>query len=686
MAMDEGRGWSSGPGRKRAQGGLGRRHPGEPPEGTDHRTSRSFRVASHLALALTAAGLVAGLLRIQPAGDPRPQQDPPPPTALPSPTPPPGLPIALQAGGDVTALALAGDRLLLGHGPRVLLVDPATSPPQVLAQTGLLPGLVTDLAVDGERAYAVTAGYAPEADNRLVVLRLRGDQAPEVLGMVAEPWLSDVFAADGQVYVTAARSIILFDLKDPAAPVKQGAAYLLPADILVQGKLVYLPSFDGLHILDVTDPLAPRQLGHWVTEANTYDVVVHQGRAFVTGSEQLHVLDVADPAQPTLLTQLPIPGGAVDLDLDAASGTLLAAFGAGEGLRRFDVRDPAAPVELSALGLPGEPQALRFAGGRAYVSSAEAGLQVLSLADSGGLELTGTLPLAPAPVDLRWLGDRALVWSYGQMRLLPTTGARAGSLGPGWAPDRNLAPQISAGEIAGGRVLAAHADRLTSFALPEAEAPFQPAEARLEAPVTALLWSGGRAYLAEEGSLSIASLDNPARPKILGELRGDWSARDLARSGNLLYIAGGEPGLAVIDVADPARPLQVGSLSVAGVSRVEVVGDRIFLATQAGLELWERASGGDLRALGRIATARPLVDVVVAGRLAYLLSEDALLQVLDIADFAAPRLLAAEDLPGVGAALRVLGDQALVAARAGGFYRLTLPRGLASAYLPSLAR
>lgn len=642
--------------------------------------------AARFGLALAAAGLVGGLLRLQPAGGPRPGQDPPPPTAAPTPTAPPGLPIALQAGGDVTALAVAGDRLLLGHGPRVLVLDPAASPPRVLAQTGLLPGLVTDLAVDGDRAYAVTAGYAPEADNRLVALGLRGDQAPEVLGVVAEPWLSDVYAADGQVYVTAARSIILFDLKDPAAPVKQGASYLLPADILAQGKRVYLPSYDGLHILDVSNPMAPVQIGHWVTEANTYDVVLHQGHAFVTGSEQLHVLDVTDPTQPKLLTQLPIPGGAVDLDLDAAGGTLLAAFGAGEGLRRFDVRDPAAPVELAAMSLPGEPQALRFLGGRAYLSSAEAGLQVLGLAESGALELAATLPLAPAPVDLRWLGDRALVWSYGQMRLLAAGGPRAGALGAAWAPDRNLAPQISSGEIAGSRVLAAHAERLTSFDLPGGEAAPQPVEARLDAPVTALLWSGGRAYLAEEGSLSIAALDNPARPRILGELRGDWSARDLAKSGSLLYIAGGEPGLAVVDVADPAHPLQVGSLSVAGVSRVEVVGARIYLATQGGLDVWERAAGGDLRAVGRVATPRPLVDVAIAGRLAYLLGEDALLQVLDIADIAAPRLLAAQDLPGVGASLRVLGDQALVAARGGGFYRLTVPRGLAAAYLPSLAR
>lgn len=619
----------------------------------------------------------------------RPAQDPPPtaqPTPLPSPTPPPALPVAQQLGGDVTALARAGDRLLLGHGPRVLLLDPATDPPRVLAESPILGGLVTDLAVDGDRVYAVTVGYAPETDNRLTVLRLTGDGSIALLAEVLEPWLSDVYAADHKVYVTAARSFIVFDAADPKALVKQGNAYLLPADILVQGKLAYLPSHDGLHILDVTDPLAPRQLGHWVTEANTYDVVVDRGHAFLTGSEHLHVLDVADPTQPRLLAQLPTPGGAVDLDLDAATGTLLAAYGAGEGLRRFDVSDPAAPVELSALALPGEPQSLRFLGGRPFLASAEAGLFRLGLPASGGLDVAARLELAPPPVDLRPLGDQALLWSFAQLRLVLRQGSGATALGAGWAPEAGLLPQITAAELAGGRVLVAHGERLSSFDLPRGTAPLEPVQARLDAPVTALLWAGGRAYLAEEGSLSIVTLDNPARPKVLGELRGDWSARDLAKGGDLLYIAGGEPGLAVIDVADPAHPLQVGSLTVEGVARVELAGARIFLATQAGLEIWERAGGGDLRLLARYPMARPLADVVVAGNLIYLLGEDALLQVYDLSDLAAPRLLAAQDLPGTGSALRVLGDQALVAARGGGFYRLTVPRGLSAAYLPRLAR
>ncbi len=622
-------------------------------------------------------------------GRPHPAQDPPPtaqPTPLPSPTPPPALPVRQQLGGDVTALALAGDRLLLGHGPRVLLVDPAADPPRVLAESPLLAGLVTDLAVDGDRVYAVTVGYAPETDNRLTVLRLRGDGSFELLGEVLEPWLSDVFALDHKVYVTAARSFIIFDAADPKALVKQGNAYLLPADILVQGTWAYLAGPDGLHILDVSDPLAPRQVGHWVTEANTYDVVVDRGHAYLTGSEQLHVLDVADPAQPKLLAQLPTPGGAVDLDLDAATGTLLAAYGAGEGLRRFDVSDPAAPVEQSALVLPGEPQSLRFLAGRPFLASAEAGLFRLGLPASGGLQLSARLELAPPPVDLRWLGDRALLWSFAQLRLVRSPADGAAGLGAGWAPEAQLLPQITAAELAGGRVLVAHGERLSSFDLPPGEAPPEPAQARLDAPVTALLWAGGRAYLAEEGSLSIVTLDNPARPKVLGELRGDWSARDLAKGGNLLYIAGGEPGLAVIDVTDPARPLQVGSLTADGVARVELAGPRIFLATQAGLEIWERAPGGDLRLLARYPTARPVVDLAVAGRLIYLLTEDALLQVYDLSDLSAPRLLAAQDLPGTGSALRVLGDQALVAARGGGFYRLTVPRGLPAAYLPNLAR
>lgn len=643
------------------------------------RARRGWSVLLFALQALLGVVAAAGVQGAAPAQT-SPAQTAPEPPALPA------LPLRLQVGGDVAALARFGERLLLGHGPRVLVLEPGPEgAPRVVGQSEVLSGLVTDIAVDGDRAYAVTSGYAPETDNTLTALDLSDPLRPKVLGRLVEPWLSDVFALDGLVYVTAARSFLIVDFKDPALPVKRGSAYVLPADILVRGKVAYLPAFDGLRILDVSDPLLPVQVGHWVTTANTYDVVLRGDVAFVTGSELLHVIDVADPAAPTLIGESPIPGGALDLDL--SGDLLLASFGGGEGLRLLDVADAAAPRELAALELPGDPRFLRILGDRAYISSTEGGLRVVDLSRPRQPRELAPWNGVPAPVDLRLAGDRALVWSYAQAGLVDLRPAAPGALMGAWAPDPRLAPAITAVDLVGDRAYVAHGQTLSVLDLGDPRQPRLVAAAALEAPVSALIVRGSLAYLADEASLMVMSLADPARPRKLGELRGDWSARDLALAGDRLYIAGGEPGLAVLDVADPARPFQVASLTIPGAVKVERYGNRLYVAAQgAGLGVWELAAGGDLRALASLPSARPLVDVAVAGDIAYLLTEDAVVTAMDLRDAAAPVTLGAVDLPGVGAALRVMGDKALVAAAGGGFSVVAVPRGLPALHLPSLGR
>jgi hypothetical protein len=49
-------------------------------------------------------------------------------------------------------------------------------------------------------------------------------------------------------------------------------------------------------------------------------------------------------------------------------------------------------------------------------------------------------------------------------------------------------------------------------------------------------------------------------------------------------------------------------------------------------------------------------------------------------------VLGAQDLPGIGGAVRVLGDRAYVAAMGGGLNVLSVPRGLPALHLPWLGR
>ncbi|MEE8366985.1 MAG: hypothetical protein V3S30_01585, partial [Thermoanaerobaculia bacterium] len=104
---------------------------------------------------------------------------------------------------------------------------------------------------------------------------------------------------------------------------------------------------------------------------------------------------------------------------------------------------------------------------------------------------------------------------------------------------------------------------------------------------------GGLAYLAEDDGLRIIDVSDPAAPLELGALVVDGNDRvfDVEVVDGLAYLATGEccvrePGLRIIDVSDPAAPLELGALETPGtVLGVEVMDGLAYLASVSGLRI-----------------------------------------------------------------------------------------------------
>ena len=71
--------------------------------------------------------------------------------------------------------------------------------------------------------------------------------------------------------------------------------------------------------------------------------------------------------------------------------------------------------------------------------------------------------------------------------------------------------------------------------------------------------SGSYAYLAnEEAGLRVIDISNPASPIEVGYIDTWDSALDVAVSRSYAYVAAWVDGLRVVDVSDPANPVEVG--------------------------------------------------------------------------------------------------------------------------------
>jgi hypothetical protein len=137
---------------------------------------------------------------------------------------------------------------------------------------------------------------------------------------------------------------------------------------------------------------------------------------------------------------------------------------------------------------------------------------------------------------------------------------------------------------------------------------------------------------------------------------------DVEVVGHLAFVADGAAGLRVLDVSDPAAPLEIGALDTPGLATdVEVVGDRAYLADgPGGIRRVRITPGAAPREDGFLATEDPALAIAVDSRYACVALGEAGLLVVDVSG---GTLIARASLPArywVGG-VKMAGDLAFVA-------------------------
>ena len=162
-----------------------------------------------------------------------------------------------QIGGLTSAVAIQDSYAYIGVGPRLVVLDVADpAKPVVVGQTGVLPGVVQDVAVAGDYAY-VAAAYSG-----LRIVNVSNPAAPTEAGYCDTP----------------------------------GTAY----GVAVAGNYAYVADYSGLRIVNVSNPVAPTEAGYYDAPGNAVDVAVAGNYAYVAGgSFGLRIVNVANPAAPT---------------------------------------------------------------------------------------------------------------------------------------------------------------------------------------------------------------------------------------------------------------------------------------------------------------------------------------------------------------------------------------------------
>lgn len=563
------------------------------------------RIIPFLSLAFLLAGLVSA------------QDAPAPPPLSPESA---RLGRAAEAGGqgeiEITArwpygyarsVAFAGSTPVAMLGSVFQTLDLST--PGEIGVLGelVLPGVVSDMAAEGDLVAVMTTHYS-DAETGLFVVDVSDPATPALRGKLTGIGATGITVRDGVAYVGTFEttngpqvSLRIVSLADPDDPAEVGVVETQgrPSDITLNGTRAYLAmGQDGISVVDVSDPAAPVVTGIPITETTGAVGVGEVGGQPIlaavvddaAGNDQLRLYSLADPDVPTLLGEDALRTdlffGPIEMDLVWTSGERIVVGAGYGGLQFADAADPANPNvrvrrRTSVANVADGTSRLATDGTTILAADVFSGLHT---ANADARDLTAYRPAPNIALDV--MEDVGVVYvahgTYGVVQLarliLVEPGAARGdgfefvgrAHGPGWNYTSDLAQtatHVYAADGYGGVQVVEKATLQTvASVLASATAPVR--RVAVTSDGSLLLAGIGNAddpLLTSDRVVHLFSLADPANPVEVGSFTPPVGVGDLDGTGPEVWVAdlfGSR--LRVYDTSDPASPMPLGDVTMTG--------------------------------------------------------------------------------------------------------------------------
>lgn len=444
-------------------------------------------------------------------------------------------------------------------------------------------------------------------DHGLLVLDVSDSERPSRIGQLdLGGGVADIAAVNTLVYVALhGQGLRIVDITDPSAPRLRGktslpASALGPSAIDVVDSRAVLSVGNGFQLLDVHNPDAPTLIGGWndLSAGGMRNARLAGDRVFLVTASGLNIFDVSIPGQVSEIGSynlLQTYGNTWTVDI---VGDLAYLAVSPYGLVILDVSKPHAPREVAALDTPGFPLDVHVADGLAYLATREGGLQLLDVRDPAHPRLLTSLDTPGAAVQVAVSGTLiAVADNYGGMPLFTSAGETVERRGVYGVAGRTTAI-ASAGDV----VYVGNSQALVAVDVSTPAHPQVVGTLELPGDVTAITISGDIAYVGStrwnEGNgrddvVWLVSLDDPTAPRIRSSVPfNSAGVRDLLLAGTRLYVATYNLGLQAIDVRNPDAPVLLGrvpNVPSLYINRIRGGGARAYLNTGEVLDLSQPA-------------------------------------------------------------------------------------------------
>lgn len=523
-----------------------------------------------------------------------------------------------QIGGVTQAIIIDGVRAYIGEGPRLTILDISNpADPYPIGKTDLLGGLVSDIVLSGQYAFVVTSG-----GGNLYVVSISDPTHPIIIGSLSTGGYAEGISVAGQyAYVaTYSNGLYVVNLSNPSTPTLETVVNPegYEVDVFVSESLLYLSSgaWNGLRILDISNPTSPIEIGSYRTTDWIYGIEVIGDYAYLAdGGYGVIILDISNPASPKSA------GWVWQIDAMDLKISWPYAYIAGyeDGLGIIDITNPTAPSFIGKLDTSGWAMSVDVSANYALLADYHGGLHSIEISQPENPNLVGTYPEPSYARNVAISGNYAFTCGLGGLRVLNISNPRNPVMighNLGIADGCGIDIQGIYGYIAAG-----------------------------------------------SNGLQVVNIANPATPAIVGTINTPGTAMDIQVSGSHVYIADLERGLQIYNIANPTTPSLVSGYDTPGEARgLTISGDYLYLADlTGGLRIFNISNPLMPISLGIFDTPGRAVDVVVDGKYAYVADWERGLRIIDISIPSAPTEVGSFDTPGSAFGITFDGDFLFVA-------------------------
>lgn len=357
---------------------------------------------------------------------------------------------------------------------------------------------------------------------------------------------------------------------------------------------------------------------------SSYGVAVQGNLAYLGVGPRLVALDISQPGSPVQVGQSDVfPGIVRDVQVNGDYAYVATDFRG--GLMVIDVRDPKNLREVGRFipELSGA-NGLILAENLVYLSCNPYGLRIVDVSDPRAPREVGSLELKGPFIDIDVEGKTAYLVVAGDGLYLVEVSNPANPTQVGFLSQTELLSQEHPNSV----------------------------------QFNAIDTAGGYAFLsAGDGGMAVVDVSNPSEPKLAGSFTSN-TTNGITVSGNMAYLVDEFEGIYLLDISNPINPKQVGLLpSIMGTAdELNVVttgtrgvvynAGRLFVTDQwHSLYILDVANPTEPSRLGHFQAPAPdrLVDVVVAGDIAYLIGDSSGLRVIDVSNPGIMRELSFDD-------------------------------------------